>query len=667
MGQNQYNRSYDNDREPAPEETFRSRLRRRGITLRESFEDVAGDFRKMRRSSKERKEERREKRRKKQRAAEGKRAAQKQVKKEEDASAERKAERRYGKDEFANANRIRDGRIFEYRDAETGKRKKKILLTARFLGYLLLVAVALCATQVLKSKVTNIFVSFLLLLPIGLLLYTLVACRSLYAEMLSQNATVYKNEGYVYEMLLRNTAPFAFPFIEAIMILPQSNGVRCDRRSVYLSMGPLGTYRIRNEVRFRFRGTYEIGVDCFYVYDFFRMFRVRVDVGSAVTLLVLPRRLLMEDNETNAVSDETDRSVRSLLSVDRVEIGDIREYIPGDPLKSVHWNLSSRSEDLIIKDYNSGSTKKTYIYCDLATRFPEEPPARPSLSRADVKRAKRYIRERKNAEKRKKRVLARAEKRGRELSEETLADLEKTAHERKVERGEARLADKRAKQAASLTELQKKNPMKAAALRDRLYDEERKAAFAREEVPSASVETRDEDAHLLASDRCYEDMNEYCADGVIELTVASALRELRRGSEVVLIWYDRRSDSGMCVYSFRDLSGLESIYPLFATAPLAPREKFVAGLSVLAGDISSVKQIFVTSSVDRESMAAFSALTNIGGGEILLYNPEERFLFPEKRRSYIEGCKEALSRNGFHLVSGDPNGQNVREVKNRGE
>ena len=63
-------------------------------------------------------------------------------------------------------------------------------------------------------------------------------------------------------------------------MLPQSNAVRCSERTAKISMSPRESYNIKNTVRFRFRGTYEIGVRCFYVYDLFRILCLRIDVNN---------------------------------------------------------------------------------------------------------------------------------------------------------------------------------------------------------------------------------------------------------------------------------------------------------------------------------------------------------------------------------------------------
>jgi hypothetical protein len=470
--------------------------------------------------------------------------------------------------------------------------------------------------------------------------------------MVSDGKTVEKGEPYIYEMRLINQSFLAFPFVEAMMILPQSNSVRSGERAVYLSMAPFCSYTVKKEIRFRFRGTYRIGVNCFYAYDFLRLFYVRVDIRNSVTIPVLPRKLLLEEGAAMAVSDSADRTRRSRITVDRVEVGDLREYRLGDSLKTIHWNLSTRSEELIVKDYETGSSPTTYVYCDLAGRFPENPPLPIEETRKEKRARLQSEKEEREAKARLERAKQRAEQRGALLSEEDIERLSKTASVRKTEAQEAREARRLRARLRRLDQMALRKPDRAAMLRDALMA---KKASKQQETPEEKPKAQDEpDVSLLRDEVFYEDMNEFCADGVIELTIAAVMRELQNRNEVVLVWYDRRSESGICAYTFRSLSELELVYTFFATAPLAASDKLVVKLSALAGDRSDAKQIFVTSAIDKEAVAAFSETPiSVAGSsasaEIILYSPDERFRYPRERRAYIEGCAETLSTRGLRL------------------
>ena len=492
------------------------------------------------------------------------------------------------------------------RGKDMGKRGATVALTKNFWWYLGILGAALIFTQALNNAFSHILFVFLVFLLPVLFLYMLTAKMALSVYMMTDAATVEKHQPYEYHFRVNNNSIFAYPFVEAQMWLPQANSVRCTMRTVRLALSPFSSYDVGNEVRFRFRGTYDIGVKCFYVYDFFRLMRVRVDVENYNQVYVLPRKLNLDEAAAQAISDSVARTVRSPISYDRLEVSDIRDYRMGDSLKSIHWKLSSKSEQMIVKEYNTGTANITNVYCDLARTFPDAPPKQVTAEELTRKQAK----------------------------------AQKKAEKRRIKSAEALARE----QGVKLTRAQK----------DAMREEMRAAA---EQARRDAMPERQEE-HLLAKDVYYEDMNEYLADGVVELTVAVLLEEFRNGKIVNLMWFDRRSEAGAYCVTLHGKEDFELIFREFATAPLCAPEDTVARLCAMASETQSTKQIFVTGAIDRASVGALCSIPGMtegatfGSSQVMLYNPEERFANRAQRLRYIEGCRGRLAENGLVLVEG---------------
>ncbi len=523
----------------------------------------------------------------------------------------------------------------------------KVSLTGNFIVYIVIFVAALIFTQALRSKASNIFFAFVFFLPWAMLIYALTARSTLKTYMLSDSATIIKLEPYTYRLRIINESIFPYPFIDAIMRLPQKNSVRCTDRSVSLAMSPLASYTISNTVKFRYRGTYEIGVSCLYVYDFFRMLRVRVDVGMFDTVSVLPRRLIMGEGEESAVSDSARESKKDPNSYEKIEISDIREYVTGDPLKSIHWKLSSKAEDFLVCDYDTGSSKKTLLFCDLSARFPSEPPER--VEEKAPAKAKR-----KSAKKAKKR------------NERTQVEEPETPDEKPDARTSADRVPTFAAEDENNREMSGESVLTGTEARARARGQRRKkklkgAQYRENKLEAETLQDNAQnqvDVSELTDDAYYDDMNEYCADGVVELTVAAVLRELRDNNECTLFWFDRRSETGVYSFTLRGIEDFNAIYKLFATSPLCPAEETVARLSRMVEDTQDTKQLYITSAIDPEAVRDLCSLPNVSDGAsfgssgVILYNPEERFAHRRERKLYIEGCRSQLMSKGLKLIEG---------------
>ena len=71
----------------------------------------------------------------------------------------------------------------------------------------------------------------------------------------------------------------------------------------------------------------------------------------------------LDTNGSSAILGETSVPVRGQ---DPTEIFDIRDFADGDSLRSVHWKLSSKLEELKIKEFGSTDNRKTLILVDLS-------------------------------------------------------------------------------------------------------------------------------------------------------------------------------------------------------------------------------------------------------------------------------------------------------------
>lgn len=464
--------------------------------------------------------------------------------------------------------------------------RRTLTLTRRAPLYGVLWLGALIFTQALRSSASNLFFTFVIILPPASLIYLLAARRALNVQVLSERGKVEKLTPYSYDFHIINESIVPFPFVEAIVVLPQSNAVRCTERTVLVSLSPNQTCEVKNTVRFRFRGTYEIGVRCFYAYDLFRIFRMRIDIDNFESVEVLPRRLEMAEDDSREASDSAKRTVKLPNSYDKLEVSDVREYRMGDTLKSIHWNLSSKSEDLVVRDYNTGTTDLSCIFCDMNAHFPDDPPDEDIDFCADKK--------------------------------------------------------------------SKKNKKDKKGKKDKKSGKDQNS-------DAASGAAGADSSHLrLADDVYYEDMNEFCADGVVELTIAAVLRELHSGSAVRLLWFDSRATLGAFAYEFHSVEDFELLFDLFATAPVVRggNARPVTDLAAMLRDPGESRSIYVVPALDDNTVAALCGVNGASNGEasveVMLYDPAERYADEDEHRRYIEGCRVQLAESGAALSIHSP-------------
>ena len=565
-------------------------------------------------------------------------------------------------------------------------RKPLVKFTKSAVWYACLLVFALVFTQALRAKASAVLFWFLVLMPIVSIIYVLVGKALIRIYVGSDITKVEKLQPVEYELRIINASPFAYPFIEAIISVPQPDGVRCTEQSMTMSLAPMGSYIVNHTTSFKYRGTYEIGVRCLYISDFLGLFSIRLDVDIYNNVLVFPRKLNMNMKMATSATDIPNDSAKLVFSTEKAEIGNIREYVPGDSLKSIHWNLSSKSPGgtLMVKDFNTNTSQSVYILCDFSRAIPpevfEDEEARLEREKAE--------REAKRKQQRPKNVKLKAAK-----PDKAALAAEKAARKQagRLRNGMTGMgASDAAAIDAMIDAADNKAPKKEPKERKPLFgkkkaavtEEQKSAEVLAEEAIAAEKKRRDDETKAqlaiggIIKPEFAPDMDEFCADGVVEMAMAATLNELRSGHQVTLIWNDSRSDAGIVAVELTCPEDFDSIYSVFSTAPSAPEKTSITDLLLLIQESLNVTIRICTSNIDPLSLNQYSAIPGLFGGagtgcvaELLVFNPEDRYEDIKIRREYVEMCRLRLAQDGVDLTElkavKDENGNyTIRKIMN---
>lgn len=107
------------------------------------------------------------------------------------------------------------------------------------------------------------------------------------------------------------------------------------------------------EVQFKDSGCYEIGVKKVYIYDFAGILFIQKKLGNSTYVQVLPAITEIPVRLSEPVRNfygEADIYDEEKSGMDNSETLKIREYIPGDRIQSIHWKLSAKMENLMVKE-----------------------------------------------------------------------------------------------------------------------------------------------------------------------------------------------------------------------------------------------------------------------------------------------------------------------------
>ena len=248
-------------------------------------------------------------------------------------------------------------------------RRYSFALTKRAAILPILIIAALIFAQSLKLPVSHMTFIFTLILPLFPVVHLAAAALSIRTAVRLGVDSVEKNTPFDFVSLISNNSLIPFPFVEAELLLPDKMGAKCVPHTTVFTLAPLDGVEIRKSAAFAFRGEYEIGLSKITVLDPFRVAKLTIACDHTASIVILPRRFELPPRENAAESDQTTRTVMRAKGSDVTEAADIRAYIAGDGLKSIHWKLSSKTEDLLVKDYSHNIGDTVNIICDLEPHF----------------------------------------------------------------------------------------------------------------------------------------------------------------------------------------------------------------------------------------------------------------------------------------------------------
>lgn len=232
--------------------------------------------------------------------------------------------------------------------------------------YLFLILACLLFTQALRTSVSAMAWIFVLLLPPADLLCLFVARHFVSARVEGGDRVITRGDRISVPIRLRNDGLLPVGCVEVVLTVPDLKERRSRSTVRRLVLPPFSESLSEAEVAFDRRGYYTVGVEEVFLYDYFRLLRVRKRIDRRVTVRVLPRRLptleALPPFDFGGLhrADMTEQGLST-------EYGDIRQFRPGDGMKQIHWKLSTKLDELQVRKYVSESDKELSVFADFDT------------------------------------------------------------------------------------------------------------------------------------------------------------------------------------------------------------------------------------------------------------------------------------------------------------
>ena len=535
---------------------------------------------------------------------------------------------------------------------KTNKKPHFIAFRPGAILYFIILLVSLIFTQALRSPASAILFVFLLLLPVISVIYMVVARAGIKVYTECDNTRAEKGQPVSYQIKIINETPLPFPFVETVVSLPSENAVICRDELMRITLLPMGAHIIDSVVSFPLRGSYDIGVKYMYIGDLFGLFRTELKLELHRTVVVYPRNIFMAEDSSRSDTDLPTSVIKRTASHEEAELSDIRDYLPGDPLKNIHWKLSSKADELQVKDFASNTDMHTYILCDL------------SFADSSNNVTKEKEESKKSKKSRKKHRRDKAEQSSGIAAAKSVGDAggTRSSEYSKTDSTKERLAalgvtsehiaalGNTSESEVDITLGASKRSAKAA--REMSAKKMARLAMLIEESNKES----DKNALSPFNEKNLPFAGEICADSAVELALSVMRHEVQRGAKCTVLYPDTRTINGFGILSGENDIPEDPSLMQFFTAPVCRDSEAFSKLALLIEQTAGLSIRIVTANTDVYSAAVFSAIPAAFGGsgtgcsaEVLISNPEGLWNSNNDRSVSAQALRDELARNNIGM------------------
>lgn len=249
--------------------------------------------------------------------------------------------------------KIRKPRLKLHRSGKKGKNAERRRLIRKIL---------FCVFAVLITGVPAVFLNTIygylpvIVVIMGILLsygYLHVLRRTLEYTELSDLSNCQRGTEVEFTVRIRNKFFLVYPKMELYFYISDLFGEEDTVTKSVITLAPKENRQFDFSVRFDHIGTYSTGLKRIKIYDLLGLFTYMLKNPKEYQVNVAPKIFDVSNLQiSNTTLTESQKMVIPTV-IDGSDYAGVREYVWGDPIKTIHWKLSARTETYMTKQFES--------------------------------------------------------------------------------------------------------------------------------------------------------------------------------------------------------------------------------------------------------------------------------------------------------------------------
>ena len=229
-------------------------------------------------------------------------------------------------------------------------------------------ALALAGISLSAGAVTYCFFWAVLAIPVVCYVYIIYVIFFLKIYQKTEGRNMTSNTPSDFYITLQNEGWFPISSVQLLFYSSFSTISGLQDDEVYELM-PHQAVRRKTQMLCKYRGEYEVGVKKVVIRDFLDLFSVTVKMREPLNVIVAPARASLEKVSGSELFRQNVRE--SILNKNAVAMT-VREYVPSDDPRLVHWGATAASQKLMVRELTGEAKNRMAILVD-KTRCSKDP------------------------------------------------------------------------------------------------------------------------------------------------------------------------------------------------------------------------------------------------------------------------------------------------------
>ena len=235
--------------------------------------------------------------------------------------------------------------------------------------YLAVIAIAGAFVIMYVDSLSLILFLVTLALPIILFLL-LVLARVLTKITVEPNELIAtKGSAVSLRFNIKNLSFVALPALRTEVIYTTPFSDEIEKTEVTFPLHALTKQTAYFDINSSHVGTVKLYIGDIIFSDYFRLFNLKLKVRKEFEITFLPKinPLSIDLRPNTLLGVDSDVFSKTKKGDDPSEVFAIRDYVGGDKLNRIHWKLSSKTDNIMVKDYSLPINNNIAIVAELAS------------------------------------------------------------------------------------------------------------------------------------------------------------------------------------------------------------------------------------------------------------------------------------------------------------